>query len=270
MNQYDIYTRIDCENHNKPFPLPVYLRSIGYKRLDNGYWERLPELHSPFFEMIWCAKGIGEVILYKESFLLHANDIFFYHPNERHILHSLSDGWETYWITFDGPNAVAFFDSYNYPRKTHSKEPFPLDLYNEILQKISDSSPVTFRSMLALLCRLLALAGGEDVVESNPVQMALNLIQKNLSNPDLDVNFLADQLQIHRSTLVTLFKKRLGRLPSQAIRDRRIQFAEAFLRGTTLSVKEIASRCGIRDESSFCRLFRQTYKLTPMQYRLRK
>lgn len=58
--------------------LPVYLRSAGYKKLESGTLESSPELHSPFFEIIWCKRGVGEVFLYNEAFSLLANDIFFY------------------------------------------------------------------------------------------------------------------------------------------------------------------------------------------------
>lgn len=269
MNQYTIYTRGSKELYNTT-KLPVYLRSCGRKSLDNDHWENAPELRNPFFEMIWCARGIGEAILYRESFLLEPDDIFFFHPNERHVLHSLSDGWELYWVAFDGPNAVAFFDGYGYPRKMHSTEPFPKELFDEIRHKIGDLSPVTSRSMLALLCQLLALAGGADKSESDPVLQALELIRKNLANPELNVNFLADQLQIHRSTLVDLFKKQLNRLPGQVIRDHRIQCAETLLRGSMLPVKEIGKRSGIPDESSFCRFFQHYCQMTPMQYRIKE
>lgn len=267
MNHHEIYTREGNESYENVPRLPVYLRSIGRKRLENGYREEAPELHSPFFEMIWCVRGVGEVFLYKEAFPMFPNDIFFYYPNERHVLHSLSESWEMYWVAFDGPSAVSFFDGYGYPRKMHSAEPCPIELFDEIRCKIGDSSPVTFRSMLALLCRLLALAGGADKSDSDPVRIALELIRKNLTNPGLDVNYLAEQLQMHRSTVTELFKKRLGRLPGQAIRDRRIHTAEALLRGTVLPVREIAKRCGIPDESSFCRFFQHNCGMTPLQYR---
>ena len=98
----------------------------------------------------------------------------------------------------------------------------------------------------------------------------MNLIRKNLDNPLLNVNFLAEELQLHRSTLVDLFKKKLGRLPGQAIRDRRRALAETLLSGTNLPVNEIARRCGIADVSSFCRFFKDRHKMTPLQYRLRE
>ena len=170
-------------------------------------------------------------------------------------------------MTFNGPNAVAFFDGYGYSRKMHSMEDCPVQLFDEIRQKISDPSPLVFGSMLGLLCQLLAMAGGTDKSENDPVQQALNLIRKNLDNTLLNVNFLADELQIHRSTLVNLFKKRFGRLPGQAIYDRRIERAKSLLAGTLLPVKEIARRCGIPDESSFCRFFKNRIHQTPQQYR---
>lgn len=270
MNKYEIYTRANHESFENVPRLPVYLRSAGYKKLESGTLESSPELHSPFFEIIWCKRGVGEVFLYNEAFSLLANDIFFYHPNERHKMRSLSDDFEVYWATFNGPYAVSFFDGYRYPRKMHSMEKCPVELFEKIRHQISDPSPLVFRSMLALLCQLLALAGGTDKTEKDPVQEALNLIRKNLDNPLLNVNFLAEELQLHRSTLVDLFKKKLGRLPGQAIRDRRRALAETLLSGTNLPVNEIARRCGIADVSSFCRFFKDRHKMTPLQYRLRE
>ena len=267
MNQFRIYTRVNPESRETPFPLPVYVRSIGYKNMEKGYRERATELHSPFFEMIWCTHGIGEVILFQEAFQLFPNDVFFYYPNERHSFHALSEQWEVRWIAFDGPAATVFFEGYGYSRKMHAAGPCPLDLFEEIQTKIGDPSPVVFRSMPALLCRLLALAGGTAKTESDPVRNALEIIRENLTNPDLNVNFLADRLGIHRSTPVELFKTHLGTRPGQAIRNRRFHVAEAFLRGSNLPIREIAKRCGIPDVSSFCRFFQEKSGFTPTQYR---
>ena len=154
MNQFRIYTRVNPESRETPFPLPVYARSIGYKNMEKGYRERATELHSPFFEMIWCTHGIGEVILFQEAFQLFPNDVFFYYPNERHSFHALSEQWEVRWIAFDGPAATVFFEGYGYSRKMHAAGPCPLDLFEEIQTKIGDPSPVVFRSMPALLGRI--------------------------------------------------------------------------------------------------------------------
>ena len=57
MNKYEIYTRVNHESFENVPRLPVYLRSVGYKKLQNGTLEKSTELHSPFFEM--CASPLG-------------------------------------------------------------------------------------------------------------------------------------------------------------------------------------------------------------------
>ena len=59
MNKYEIYTRANHESFENVPRLPVYLRSAGYKKLESGTLESSPELHSPFFEIIWCKRGVG-------------------------------------------------------------------------------------------------------------------------------------------------------------------------------------------------------------------
>ena len=125
-----------------------------------------------------------------------------------------------------------------------------------------------FRNTLSLLCQLFSLLGGGDSFsEAGLVPRALELIRENLHNADLNVNFLADQLNTHRSTLVAQFRKELNRTPSKAIRDRRISLAERLLRYTSLSVREISRRCGFTGESSFCRFFQTRNHMTPIQFR---
>lgn len=267
MKKTQIYTRNNYEER-LPFPLPVSIRSFGTKNLSSGKIDESTASHSPFFELIWCKQNVGDIILFGERFTLSANDVFCYFPYEKHTLHSLSDNWEIYWITFDGPLASSFWSSYGYPRKMHVSEPFPQDLFDRIRQDIGSTTPEVFRNTLSLLCQLFSLLGGSDPQsEIGLVPRALKLIRENLHVPDLNVNFLADRLNTHRSTLVTKFRKELNRSPSEAIRDRKIALAERLLRYTTLTVREISSRCGFPCESSFCRFFQTKNQMTPIQFR---
>ena len=266
MNISEGYTRLNNEDFDS-IKLPVYFRSFGYKCFDRGTKESSTETHSPFFEMIWGVRGVGEVTLFNEVFQLLPDEVFFYHPYERHQLHAISQGWTLYWVTFDGPGAVAFFDGYKYSRKMHAAGPCPIELFDKIKQEIGGNSPETVRLMLARLCQLLALAGGRDHSDNDLVEQALNLIRRNIANPELNVNFLADQLEVHRSTLIKQFKKKLNRHPGLAIRDRRLHMAEALLRRSTLPIKEIARSCGLPLGSTFSRFFFHCQKISPMQYR---
>ena len=252
-----------------PYPLPVSIRSFGIKKLFCEERDESTEFHSPFFEMIWCKQNVGDVTLFEERFTLAENDDFCYFPNEKHSLHALSENWEIYWLTFDGPLASSFWSSYGYPRKMHVSKPFPQALFDRIKQEIGITDPEVFRNTLSLLCQLFSLLGGGDsFADAGLVPRTLELIRENLHNADLNVNFLADQLNTHRSTLVTQFRKELNRTPSKAIRDRRIALTERLLRYTALNVRKISRRCGFPGESSFCRFFQTRNHMTPIQFRL--
>ena len=267
MKKMQIFTR-DNYDGATPYPLPVSIRSSGSKIFSCGEKNESTEFHSPFFELIWCKQNVGDVILYGDKFTLAANDVFCYFPHERHRFHALSENWEIYWLSFDGPLAAAFWESYNYPRKMHVHTPFPQELFERIAQDVGSTSPKTFRNTLSLLCQLFALLGEEvPDTKGSLVQQALTLIRENLQQPDLNVNFLAEQLNVHRSTLVAEFRKELNRSPKDAIRDRRISKAKRLLSHTALPVREIATRCGFPCESSFCRFFLRNQQKTPLQYR---
>lgn len=53
----------------------------------------------------------------------------------------------------------------------------------------------------------------------------------------------------------------------QYFKAQRIQKARELLETTSLSVKEIAARVGIQDQSHFTRDFKRGHRLTPSQYR---
>ena len=267
MKRNRIYTRSNYEG-TMPYPLPVSIRSFGIKNFVRGERDENTELHSPFFEIIWCKQNVGDIILFEEKFTLAENDVFCYCPHEKHSLHALSENWEIYWLTFDGPLAASFWSSYGYPRKMHVSKPFPQALFDRIKQEIGSTDPEVFRNTLSLLCELFSLLGGGDSFpEAGLVPRALELIRDNLHNAELNVNFLAEQLNTHRSTLVAQFRKELNRTPSKAIRDRRIALAERLLRCTNLNVREISRRCGFPEESSFCRFFQTRNHMTPIQFR---
>ena len=54
---------------------------------------------------------------------------------------------------------------------------------------------------------------------------------------------------------------------SAYLNQQRIEKACTLLRGTHMTVEEIARSCGYTDAQYFSRVFRQTTGLTPMQYR---
>jgi AraC-like DNA-binding protein len=83
------------------------------------------------------------------------------------------------------------------------------------------------------------------------------------------VNRLAEKAGYTRSHFSRLFKAQTGLSPRQYVINARIVLAKELLRGTTLSVSEVAKRAGYGDIFLFSRQFKRTAGLTPSAYRSR-
>lgn len=80
---------------------------------------------------------------------------------------------------------------------------------------------------------------------------------------------LAKVVNLSPWRLCHIFKSETSVAPLQYLRALRMEQARRLLETTFLSVKEITSKVGVRDESHFVRHFKMTYGLPPAKYRLR-
>lgn len=78
--------------------------------------------------------------------------------------------------------------------------------------------------------------------------------------------FVAQAGQSHAHVSRTM-KRVTGISPSDFINEKRMTHAARQLTGTSESLQDIATDCGIPNLSHFHKLFRKTYKLTPHAYR---
>jgi LacI family transcriptional regulator len=83
----------------------------------------------------------------------------------------------------------------------------------------------------------------------------------------LTVEALTTELGLSRTLFYGRFKRSLGRLPHQEILRTRLERVQALLRQTTLSVAEIARRCGFTNPEYLNVAFKRTYGVTPGRFR---
>jgi YesN/AraC family two-component response regulator len=98
------------------------------------------------------------------------------------------------------------------------------------------------------------------------VQNSILIIDADLS-ADLSASTLAQGQNVSLGYLSTVFKKETGKTVSEYVRERRMEYAEYLLAGTTLQVQTISLHCGIMDAQYFSKLFKKQTGLTPNQYR---
>ena len=98
------------------------------------------------------------------------------------------------------------------------------------------------------------------------IRDAQRLIQDNLDRT-LDIALIAEKLNVSREHLTRVFHSRTGQSPGQYALEMRMKTASRLLHDNKLSCKEIAERIGYESPSSFARVFRSCYSVSPTQFR---
>ena len=78
---------------------------------------------------------------------------------------------------------------------------------------------------------------------------------------------LANVAGMSEATFARKFKQRTGHPPMAFVKQVRLRAAHIHLQSGTLSLGEIAIRCGFADQAHFSRVFRASYGRAPGQYR---
>ena len=83
------------------------------------------------------------------------------------------------------------------------------------------------------------------------------------SETQISVDQVCDQVGISRSKLDRLFTENLGRSVAGEITRVRLQLSQNFLLNSTMTMAQIAQRCGFSSATYFCRFFKRETGRTP-------
>jgi signal transduction histidine kinase/DNA-binding response OmpR family regulator/ligand-binding sensor domain-containing protein len=98
------------------------------------------------------------------------------------------------------------------------------------------------------------------------LQKLLNTIEENMSDPNLDVNFLCNHLYLSRTKLYQKIKSVTDQSVGEFIRTIRLKKAVQIMTHEDVSMNEIVDRIGLQSNSNFSRAFKKEYGKSPMQY----
>lgn len=128
------------------------------------------------------------------------------------------------------------------------------------------------RQMVEVLAVALDETAGDDdqvktAVRAGHLRRAEQVIRKNLSNPALSPELVADACGISKRYLHELFGD-TNQTVSQFIREERLIAArDTIVSSPALAMAEIAYRFGFSDQAQFSRLFRAMFGKTPTDWR---
>jgi len=99
------------------------------------------------------------------------------------------------------------------------------------------------------------------------IEKVFSLINENLDKSELDVQFLADHLNISRTNLHSKVKMLMNMNTSEFINTVRLNKAKELMVNDALTLSEISYKVGYSDSAYFTRIFKKTIGKTPGEYR---
>ncbi|SFW50598.1 Signal transduction histidine kinase [Sinomicrobium oceani] len=92
------------------------------------------------------------------------------------------------------------------------------------------------------------------------------VIDKNIRDPELNIDLLAENLHMSRSTLYRKIKEVSNLSPHELINISRLKKAAELLKTTDMKIYEVSESVGYKSQTSFGRNFQKHFGMTPTEY----
>lgn len=249
--------------------LPFSVRSVGHYIVKDGWSESLPR-YCDFIQFYWCISGTGEFVFDGKAYLLKPGEVCFHRRGNREPMKAASAEWNYRWFTIDGAEADSICDGFGYENEPFFAGTCPEELFVKLNEEIYDSSPFGLRRIGATAYEILARAGGQPEQTDKSgrlVARCIKLIEENYDESETEINLLAEELGVHRSTLIRAFKQKMRMTPLKYLNGFRVQRALTMLRQTNFSVAEVGWKNGFSDPCYFCKVIKKAVGVTPETFR---
>ena len=118
---------------------------------------------------------------------------------------------------------------------------------SDILISVKNGHPAQDRRMLALT----------DYIDKNYTKI-------------VSIESVCEHLNINKFYLTHIFKEQIDMPPIKYLIYKRMEHAKQLLISDNgMSINEIAEECGYSDTAYFCRVFKKTVDITPLQYKIK-
>ena len=92
------------------------------------------------------------------------------------------------------------------------------------------------------------------------------LMEDNITNPDFEIEMLAQELGMSRTAFFKKTKAVMGCSPSDMVKNFKLSYAIELLKHSNLSITDVAYRCGFTDVGYFGKCFRKKYGMSAREY----
>lgn len=107
----------------------------------------------------------------------------------------------------------------------------------------------------------------QNVKKRPQAEQILAYIQERFDNSELSLNVVSEHFQVSERSIIRILKNSVNKSYKGYLDDLRMQKACSLLVNTDKDIKDIVKLVGYFDVSSFIRLFKQNFGVTPSEYR---
>lgn len=163
-------------------------------------------------------------------------------------------------------NVKIQIDSYKMGADAYVAKPFKTSILNAQLEGLLRKRRMSQIEFTSNPTESIISDVSFTLLDQQFIKKALNIVEDNLSDANLDVTILADKLNMSRSTLTRKIKAITGNTPLDFIKDIKMQHARQMLENKTATVADVIIALGYSDHKNFTNTFKKTFGITPSDY----
>ena len=226
-----------------------------------------------FHKMYIVTAGKGTLKLYETSYPLRKGDIFFVFPSVPHSIRTeeAPECLQCIYISFVGIRANQLLTRYHISAASpvYSGYTELIGFWESALSFAQKNNlDVLSESVLLYTFSVLGLREKEEKESgnSNLLQDIKRYIDENYSDQTLSLNTVCTFYHYNPKYISNMFKKYFRVGFNEYLNALRIHEACRLIRDNHTSVKDIAAKCGFRDQYYFSRVFKEHKGMSPRQY----
>lgn len=155
--------------------------------------------------------------------------------------------------------------SYEVGADSYIAKPFNFDILLVRIRKLieqQESRRQEFRKNIRVNPSVITITSLDEQL----MQKALERIERNIDNPEYNVETLSRDLGMSRMNLYRKLQAITGHTPTEFIKTIRLKRAAQLLQGSQLTMVEVADRVGFSSSSYFTKCFKEQFGVLPTQY----
>lgn len=262
-----------------PLSSELYLTGLGLQHCEPGH-NFGPAIRKHHYLHV-VLNGQGKFRRGEQSYSLKKGDMFLIRPDELVFYQAdMREPWQYAWVAFNGSSASAYLDYTGFIHHPVQHSHIPIDTYWQLIEnmiQLRDKSHAHEMARTSLLYEFLYLLAESQHTAGRPgragydyprevyVEYSKEYIAFHYAH--IKIQDIVEYIGVTRSYLTSIFKKVLGMSPQEYLVGFRLEKAAEYLCSTELSLAEIARLVGYEDASSFSKMFKSKYKVSPSIHR---